>query len=115
MGGESAVAIVAGHELLATDGGASGDAGGTLSARDDRRHDDRPALPAGGILARGHHPTGDLVTEDQGKRMAGRNPAEGEADVGVTDTAAGDLDDDLVRAGVEWWKIVAFEGLARSD
>jgi hypothetical protein len=55
------------------------------------------------------------VAEDQGERVAGRNSAEGEADVGVTDTAAGDLDDDLVRAGVEWWKIVAFEGLARSD
>jgi hypothetical protein len=51
MSGKSAVAVIARHELVSANGRAAPLAGGTLSARNDRRYDHKPSYPLTGMIA----------------------------------------------------------------
>jgi hypothetical protein len=64
------------------------------------------------LLAGQDNTSGNLVTKNQRERMSGRDTVYSEADVGVTNATAGNLDDDLVDAGLKRRKRPAFKRLA---
>ena len=97
--GEAALDVVAGEDLVRADRAVTVQAGGALAARDDRRHDDVAPQPLCGAIAGRDHGAADLVAEGQRVRVPGWHPVVVEAEVGVTDAAAGDAHEDLARAG----------------
>jgi hypothetical protein len=55
------------------------------------------------------------VTENEGQPVARQHRAGRKTHVRVTDAAAGDLDDDVIVAGIKGRKGAAFEGLPRGN
>jgi hypothetical protein len=97
MRSESAVAVVAGHELITADGWASRLAGGACSAGNDGGNNDRAIKPGRRLVTGGDNAPADLVAEHERQRFPRRNSIHSEADIGMADAAAGDFYDDLVR------------------
>jgi hypothetical protein len=71
-----------------------------LATRDDGRDHDRDAAERLRARACRDDHAGDLVSEDERERVAGADAVNREADVGVAQAAAGDLDDDFAWTGV---------------
>jgi hypothetical protein len=98
VGGEAAVDVRAGEDLLAADRGAAGAAQRAGAAGDDRRHHhlapDERGVRRPGVL----DDAGDLVPEHQRERLARPDAVVEEAEVGVADAAAGDAHHHLVGA-----------------
>ena len=111
MRGETAVAVVAGHELLAADGRAPCFARWTLATWNHSRDDHGLSLPMGDFLTGRDHPTDDFMPEYQWQGMARRNAIECISDVGVADAASRDLDHHLVWPGLQRGKFLEFEAL----
>jgi hypothetical protein len=112
MRGETTVPIIAGHELTATDGGASRPAGWTHSTGDHCGNDNGSSQPAADFLACGDDPPGDFVAQDEGKGVARRNPIERKSDVGVANATAGDLHNQLIGAGLQRRQLARLQGSA---
>jgi hypothetical protein len=102
--------VVAGHELLAADRRPPRFAGCTCFTGNDCRHDDSLADPIGRLFATSNNATGDLMTQDQGEGVTGRNAVNGKADIGVADSASRDFHDYLVVDGLERGQLDPFKG-----
>src|SRR6516225_9909426 len=98
---EATVAVIAGHELLATDGCPSCSAGRTCLARNHGGNNHGSPEPSTGLFACRNDPPGDFVPQDEGKRTARRHTVERESDICVTNTAACNLHNKLFRTGIE--------------
>jgi hypothetical protein len=110
---ETTVAIVTGHKLTAADGGPPGPASRTDTARDDSRNDNRASDPSCGFVTGGDYVPADFVPEHERKGLSRRHATHSEANVGVADTTAGNLDNDFFRSGFERWKLNPFQRLTR--
>jgi hypothetical protein len=94
---EATVHVIAWEDLFGTDLPAPGAARGTDAARNDRWDHDARTDPGERIRPGINDCAADLVTECQRERMAGWDAVVKEAQVGMTDAACGNLDQDLVR------------------
>ncbi len=113
MCGKAAIAVIAGHKLLAADGGASRLAGRALATRNHRGNDHGPPQPLDDTIPRRDHPTGDFVSEHQRKRMPRRYAIECIADVGVTDAASRHFYHDLIWPRPQRGKFLPFQTLTK--
>jgi len=112
--GKAAVAIVTRHELLATDRRSARLASRAHSAGNHSRNNHGSPQPGTRILARSDDPAGDFVSQNEGKRMTGRDIAAGEGNIRVTDAAACDLYNHVIRAGIERCEIAGLQSSSRS-
>jgi hypothetical protein len=101
MRSKTAIAIIARHELLATNRSAPRSAGRTRPARNDSGDNHRPSKPSGSVFSRGDNPPGNFMSEDKGQGMARRDTIECESYIRVADAAARNLHDDIVMPRVE--------------
>jgi hypothetical protein len=69
--------------------------------RNDRRHDDTASEPLRHAIARIDDASGDLMPQDQRQRVPCRNATERKPDIGMTQPAPRDLDNDFVVAGLQ--------------
>jgi hypothetical protein len=108
---ETSIAIVAGHELIAADGGPSRLAGKTRAARYDCRNDHRAPEPICGFVPRRYHAPADLMPKSKRQSFSRGHAIHCKSNIGVTDTATGDLNNDFFRPRFENGQ---FESLKRS-
>ncbi len=109
------VAVVAGHELLPTDRGVAGPAGSAVPAWDYSRNYYIATFPICGAFARCHDAPRDFVSESEWERGARGYTVESEADIGVSDAAAGNLYYHLVGPRLKSEKFVPLQTLSRSS
>jgi hypothetical protein len=98
---KTAVAVIAGHKLLAADRGSSASARRAASTGNHRRHNHAASQPVGSFFAHGDDLTGDFVPQDQRERMTGRHAIKRKSNISVAYAAAGNFDDDFVRARIK--------------
>src|SRR5581483_727821 len=109
VGCEAAVAIVAGHELVAADGRPVRATSGASSTGDHGRNNDQAALPIVCLIAGSNYCSADLVSQHDGKRLPRGDSFEGKTYIRVADTTAGNLNDDFVRRGLECVQFTQFK------
>jgi hypothetical protein len=98
MAGESAMHVIARHQLLAADIPHAPSAHITLTAGHDRWNNHRCILPRFAAEAGGNHPAADLVAQCQWKRMPGAYAVIVKAQVRVANTTTSHLDQYFVLA-----------------
>lgn len=96
---KAAIAIIARHELLATNRSSPRSARRTRPARNDSGNNHRLSKPGGSFFSRGNNPPGNFMSEDKGQGMARRDTIECESDIRVADAATRNLYDDFIRTG----------------
>ena len=99
MGGKAAMDVIAGHLLVRADGRLAAPACVAMTARDHRRHDDRPVDPPHSVRPGIDDMAADLMPERQRQLMLGAHAIVVVAKIGVADAAACDFDEDFVRPG----------------
>ena len=87
MSGKATIAIIAGHELLATNRSPPHPARRTRSARNHSRNNHRSSEPGDCVFTRGDDSPGDFVSENQGQGMTRRNTVKCEGGIGVANAA----------------------------
>jgi hypothetical protein len=114
VGGEAAIAVIAGHELAAADGWPASKARRTFAAGNHRGNDHGLVQPTCDVVPGGNHATGDLVAQHQRKRVARGYTIISKTDIGMADAAARYFHDHFVRAGLEGGKLSEMERFADS-
>ena len=107
--------VAAWKDLMRADLAVAGAARAAFTARQHGGHDHGASEPRRGAGAGLDDAAADFVAEREGERMPRRHAVVEEAEIGVTDAAAGDLDDHVVVAGVFVARLVAHRGAGVLD
>jgi hypothetical protein len=112
---KASVTVVARHELLPANRWVAGSARSTVSARDHGRNNYAAAFPLRSALAHCHNAARDFVSESEWERDTRGYAVESEADIGMADTAAGDLYYHIAGPRFDSEEFVPLQTLARSS
>jgi hypothetical protein len=107
---KATVTVIARHELLPADGGSARTAGWASSAGNHGGNNHGSPEPTTGVFADCDDPPGDFVPQDKWKGMARWHTIERKPDIGVTDAAARNLDNNFVRARIKNRKFARLQG-----
>ncbi len=112
---KASITVVARHELLPTDRRLAGSTRTTVAAGDHSRNDYVATRPLTGALAGRHNVARDFVPESKWKRSTRGYTVESEADIGMADAAAGNLDYHLAGPRLKSEKFVPLQTSSRSS